>query len=169
MNNSVRSPLRGSALAETRHRDTEAPRVAGRKPRIADLFCCAGGAGVGYARAGFDVVGFDQKDQPNYPMEFRQRDVLTITPEELADEFDAVHASPPCQVHSITAKLHRNQGGHVDLVPQTRELLIASGLPYIIENVPGAPLPRGGRLAPCSSSFPLAWPMRFWRWCSGVR
>lgn len=111
----------------------------GRTPRIADLFCCAGGAGVGYRQAGFEVVGFDIKPQPNYPFDFRQRDVMSLTPEELRAEFDAVHASPPCQGHTTLRRLP-NAKGHADLVPATRALLAATGLPWVIENVMGAPL-----------------------------
>ena len=106
--------------------------------KIADLFCCAGGAGMGYSRARFEVVGFDINPQPRYPFEFRRRDVLTITPEELAAEFDAIHASPPCQAHT-SMKGMWNAKDHLDRVPETRALLKASGLPWIMENVVGAP------------------------------
>lgn len=122
------------------------------RPRLLDLFCCAGGAAMGYHRAGFDVVGVDNKPQPNYPFNFVQADALTLAPSFL-EGFDAIHASPPCQIHSITAKLHENSKGHLDLVPQTRAMLIASGKPYIIENVPGAPLIRPIML--CGTMFGL--------------
>lgn len=109
------------------------------KPRLLDLFCCAGGAGVGYARAGFDVVGVDLSPQPNYPFEFIQADALKLDRDFLAS-FDAVHASPPCQSYSDLAK--RNRNGHMwpRLVEPTRKLLRSLGVPFIIENVEGAPL-----------------------------
>jgi DNA (cytosine-5)-methyltransferase 1 len=110
-----------------------------KKLRLLDLFCCAGGAGVGYARAGFDVVGVDNKPQPNYPLRFIKADALKLDPKFIAT-FDAIHASPPCQSYSDLAK--RNGNGHEwpRLIEPVREILIASDLPYIIENVDGAPL-----------------------------
>lgn len=110
-----------------------------QKPRLLDLFCCAGGAGVGYARAGFDVVGVDNKPQRNYPFTFVRADALKLDPEFIAT-FDAIHASPPCQSYSDLAK--RNGNGHMwpRLIEPVREMLIVSGLPYVIENVDGAPL-----------------------------
>lgn len=108
--------------------------------RIADLYCCAGGAGRGYQLAGFHVTGFDVADQPRYAGDaFERRDVLSLTPEELRARFDAIHASPPCQFATL---LKHAPGGreHPNLIPQTRALLKASGLPYVIENVePAAP------------------------------
>jgi DNA (cytosine-5)-methyltransferase 1 len=119
--------------------------------RLLDLFCCAGGAAMGYARAGFEVIGVDKEPQSQYPFEFQQADVLELDPLWISLNFNAVHASPPCQVHSsVTGK---SRGNHVDLVPHTRELLRATGLPYIIENVEGAPLHEPIRL--CGSSFDL--------------
>lgn len=121
------------------------------KPRLLDLFCCAGGAGMGYARAGFEVVGVDKDPRPHYPFAFIQADVLTLTPAFLA-EFDAIHASPPCQAHSGTHNIHRKGrvGGyrkpresdarddHKNLIPETRLLLQSARRPYVIENVVGA-------------------------------
>jgi DNA (cytosine-5)-methyltransferase 1 len=72
-----------------------------------DLFCCAGGAGVGYGEAGFEVVGVDIKPQPNYPLPFIQCDVLKLDAKFIA-LFDAVHASPPCQSYSDLAKRNGN-------------------------------------------------------------
>jgi DNA (cytosine-5)-methyltransferase 1 len=66
-----------------------------RKPRLLDLFCCAGGAGVGYRKAGFDVVGIDINPQPHYPLTFIQADALNLDAKFVAT-FDAIHASPPC-------------------------------------------------------------------------
>lgn len=114
-------------------------RKPGEKPRLLDLFCCAGGAGVGYARAGFEVVGVDIDAQPHYPLRFIQADALALDAKFIAS-FDAIHASPPCQSYSDLAK--RNGNGHEwpRLVEPVREMLIRSGLPYVIENVDGAPL-----------------------------
>ena len=110
-----------------------------RKPRLLDLFCCAGGAGTGYAEAGFDVIGVDIKSQPNYPYIFLQGDALQLSP-EFVRSFDAVHASPPCQSYSDLAKRNRNADAWPRLIEPVREMLHDSGLPYVIENVEGAPL-----------------------------
>jgi DNA (cytosine-5)-methyltransferase 1 len=107
------------------------------RPRLLDLFCGAGGAAVGYHRAGFDVVGVDHKPQPHYPFEFWQMDVRDVWPQFV--DFDAIHASPPCQAYSIANNIHARDD-HPDLLPTTRTLLEATGLPYVIENVPGAPM-----------------------------
>lgn len=109
------------------------------KLRLLDLFCCAGGAGAGYAEAGFDVVGVDIKPQPRYPFPFIQADALALDPSFIAT-FDAVHASPPCQSYSDLAKRNGNAAAWPRLVEPVREMLKRSGLPYIIENVEGAPL-----------------------------
>lgn len=109
------------------------------RPLLLDLFCGAGGAAVGYHRAGFDVVGVDINPQPNYPFEFIEDDALDF----LRDcfDFDAVHASPPCQRYSLMQKSNVGAAGnHPDLLPPIRELLQATGLPYVIENVVGAPM-----------------------------
>lgn len=123
--------------------------------RLLDLFCGAGGAATGYARAGFEVVGIDIKPQPRYPYDFRQKDALGSL-EELRmgsagwRDFDAVHASPPCQAYS---GLTTDRARHPDLIAKTRELLEATGLPYVIENVRGAPL--CGPVELCGSAFGL--------------
>lgn len=127
------------------------PAVQGRKPRLLDLFCCAGGAGVGYSRAGFDVVGIDIKPQPNYPLPFVQTDALALDPKFIAT-FDAIHASPPCQSYSDLAKRNGNGADWPRLVEPVREMLIRSGLPYVIENVEGAPLICPAVL--CGTMFP---------------
>jgi DNA (cytosine-5)-methyltransferase 1 len=120
------------------------------KPRLLDLFSGAGGAAVGYHRAGFEVVGVDINPQPNYPYEFHQADALTYP----LDGFDAIHASPPCQ--AFTAYRRRGDGvgdDYPDLIDPVRQRLQATGLPYVIENVAGAPLHNPARL--CGSSFGL--------------
>jgi DNA (cytosine-5)-methyltransferase 1 len=111
----------------------------GPKPRLLDLFCCAGGAGIGYSRAGFEVIGVDINPQPNYPLPFIQADALTLDPKFIAS-FDAIHASPPCQSYSDLAKRNGNADEWPRLIEPVREMLIRSGLPYVIENVDGAPL-----------------------------
>jgi DNA (cytosine-5)-methyltransferase 1 len=111
------------------------------KPRLLDLFCGAGGAAMGYSRAGFEVVGVDIKPQPHYPFEFHQADALRYVAEH-GREFDAIHASPPCQAYSsLTEDVARAR--HPDLYAPTQALLIASSLPYVIENVIGAPYSSG--------------------------
>jgi DNA (cytosine-5)-methyltransferase 1 len=131
------------------------------KPRLLDLFSGAGGAGMGYHRAGFDVVGVDLAPQPRYPFEFRRMDALTALAHVIYRhdgwEFDAIHASPPCQAYLNLSAVNRKLGrelGHRDMVAPTRGLIHQAGLPYVIENVEGAPLHNPIRL--CGSSFGLA-------------
>jgi DNA (cytosine-5)-methyltransferase 1 len=110
------------------------------RPRLLDLFSCAGGASVGYHRAGFEVVGVDIAPQRNYPFEFHQADALHYLAEHW-QEFDAVHASPPCQRYSLMSQCRPGLAEqYPDLLPPTRALLELTGLPYVLENVPGAPL-----------------------------
>lgn len=109
------------------------------KPRILDLFCCAGGVAMGYSRAGFDIVGIDIDPQPRFPFEFIQADALTLDM-KFIKSFDAIHASPPCQSYSDLAKRNRNAHEWPRLIEPVREMLIKSGKPYVIENVEGAPL-----------------------------
>ena len=109
------------------------------KPRILDLFCCAGGVAVGYHRAGFEVVGVDIDPQPHFPFEFIQADAMKLDMKFLKS-FDAIHASPPCQSYSDLAKRNGNAHEWPRLVEPVREMLIKSGKPYCIENVEGAPL-----------------------------
>lgn len=108
------------------------------KPRLLDLFSGAGGAGMGYHRAGFEVVGVDIAAQKHYPFEFHQADALEYCAAH-GHEFDVIHASPPCQGYSVTKSMPW-VGEYPKLVEPLRMLLLASGKPYIIENVPGAPL-----------------------------
>ena len=121
--------------------------------RLLDLFCCQGGAGMGYRRAGFKVVGVDIDPQPRYPFDFIQADAVALlrnlrgggsistglsSRRLTLDDFDAIHASPPCQAHTNAQKIQKNE--HPELIGPTRELLDAIGKPYVIENVPGSPL-----------------------------
>lgn len=105
------------------------------KPRLLDLFCCAGGATRGYQLAGFYVVGVDIKPQPHYVGdEFYQADALEFVAAH-GHEFDAIHASPPCQMYSKTKVWAKDKPM---LIEKTRAALIATGKPYVIENVSGA-------------------------------
>lgn len=107
------------------------------KPRLLDLFCGGGGCSVGYHRAGFDIVGVDKNPQPEYPFEFHLADALTFP----LSGFDAIHASPPCQAYSSLQHLGKRDGKErFELVEPIRDRLRAAGVPYVIENVPGAPL-----------------------------
>lgn len=107
--------------------------------RLLDLFCCAGGAAMGYYRAGFEVIGVDVNPQPNFPFPFIRGDALALDMDFLKS-FDVIHASPPCQSYSTLAKRNGNADKWPRLVEPVREMLQASGKPYIIENVEGAPL-----------------------------
>jgi hypothetical protein len=125
--------------------------------RILDLCCCAGGATAGYWDAGFDdVVGVDIAPQPNYPSEFEfiQADALEVLRDvQYVRTFDAVHASFPCQRFTALQAVNRNQDAWPDLIAPGRTLLDASGVPYVMENVQGAPLRRD--LTLCGEMFGL--------------
>lgn len=131
-----------------------AAREGGKRLRLLDLFCSAGGCSVGYHRAGYDVVGVDINPQPHYPFEFHQGDAL----EYPLDGFDAIHASPPCQAYAQAALSQRNSGKvYPDLIVPVRKRLQRAGVPYVIENVIDAPLKNAIML--CGSMFGL----RVWR------
>ena len=122
------------------------------RPLLLDLFSGAGGAAVGYHRAGFDVIGVDNRPQPHYPFEFHQADALEwLTYEQ--NEFDAIHSSPPCQRYSLMQAMNGRADRHPDLVRDVRRLLKHIGLPYVIENVVGAPLENPIQL--CGEMFGL--------------
>ena len=123
------------------------------KPRLLDMYCCAGGAGEGYARAGFEVVGVDIAPQPNYPHEFHQGDAIEFLIAHWR-EFDAVHASPPCQAYTPLGALHPHKV-YPDLVAATRDALDDTGLPYVIENVMSAPLEKKRSITLCGGMFGL--------------
>jgi DNA (cytosine-5)-methyltransferase 1 len=145
-------------------------------PRILDLFSGQGGAGTGYHRAGFDVVGVDIDPQPLYPFPFHQGDALEVlrdlllsdilgTPvilggvEYVLQDFDAIHTSPPCQAYSTITP---DKSKHPELIEPVREFLIESGLPYVIENVDGAKRELIDPVMLCGSSFGLR--VRRHRW-----
>lgn len=139
------------------------------RPRLLDLFCGAGGAAMGYHRAGFDVMGVDIAPQPHYPFEFHQLDAMAMCQDRLIrcwhegggstlpgrstvclGHFDAIHASPPCPAYSVVTP---DRSKHPDLYGPTRDRLAASGLPWVIENVIGAPYRSG--IVLCGSMFGL--------------
>lgn len=124
--------------------------------KLLDLFCGAGGASKGYAMAGFEVTGIDIKHGKRYPFEYIRGDVRDYLHVEFLQQFDVIAASPPCQTHSATKHLRNAQGkstSKIDMIPEVREALIASGKPYVIENVPNAPLINPVQI--CGSAFLL--------------
>jgi DNA (cytosine-5)-methyltransferase 1 len=124
--------------------------------KLLDLFCGAGGASAGYAQAGFEVTGIDVKHGKRYPFSYIKGDVRDYLNIDFLQQFDVIAASPPCQTHSATKHLRNAQGkstNKIDMIPEVREALIASGKPYVIENVPNAPLIDPVQL--CGSYFGL--------------
>ena len=125
--------------------------------KLLDLYCGVGGASMGYSRAGFEVTGVDLKHGKRYPFNYIRANVLEILADiEFLNGFDVIHASPPCQTHSITKNLRIAQGkstSKIDLIPETRAGLIKSAKPFIIENVMGSPLINPIML--CGSAFGL--------------
>lgn len=121
------------------------------RPKLLDLYCCQGGASRGYVDAGFDVYGVDLDPQPRYPFPFRQDDALGLmrslqkgdavafdlpgggTERVGLEDFASIHASPPCQLYSLTHRI--NKSDFPDLIGPTRELVDQTGLPWVIENV----------------------------------
>ena len=125
------------------------------KPMLLDLFCGAGGAAMGYYRAGFRVVGVDIEPQPHYPFDFVQGDAIEFlhaySRRAVGQRFAAFHASPPCQGYSKMNHVHKRD--YPLLIEPVRDLLEPIGLPYVIENVEGAPLKNPVTL--CGTSFGL--------------
>lgn len=108
--------------------------------KLLDLFCCCGGISKGFHDAGFKCTGIDIKNNHKYPYDFIQKDIFDLDI-NFMQEFDLIHASPPCQSFTWSSAKHRNKGKtYPDLVADTRKLLQRTGRPYIIENVIGAPV-----------------------------
>lgn len=135
------------------------------RPRLLDLFSGGGGAAMGYHRAGFDVLGVDINRQPNYPFPFVQMDAIEYVKALWREQqrgnpvpFDVIHASPPCQAYTRKAadwgRKRNHWIEHPDLVAPTRTWLVALNRPWVIENVPGAPL--NAQLMLCGTMFGLA-------------
>lgn len=146
------------------------------RPKLLDLYCCEGGAGVGYERAGFDVYGVDINPQPLYPYPIAITDAVEHVHRLMTrdapfkhkdgrvewltiDDFAAIHASPPCQAHSTITP---DKSKHLNLIPATRDALADTGLPYIIENVEGARTELINPVRLCGSSFGMK--VRRHRW-----
>lgn len=125
--------------------------------RLLDLFCGAGGCSVGYYRAGFDVEGVDITPHDDYPFTFHQADAMDVLRDrEFLNQFDVIHASPPCQAFTSARHLSKAQGNKtntLDLLTPTTQLLRAWGGMYVIENVPGAPMTNPALM--CGSAFGL--------------
>ena len=123
------------------------------RPLLLDLFCGAGGAARGYHDAGFDVVGVDIHPQLNYPYTSVVGDALELAPKLLAAHpFVAVHASPPCHDHARTFLPAKHGTGW--LLAATRSFLAGQPLPWVIENVPGAPMRADYKLCGCMFGLP---------------
>lgn len=149
---------REARLSLILHEHVPAPRR-----RLLDLFCGAGGASAGYAMAGYEVYGVDVSPQPHYPYNFLHMDWQEALAWSIAhaESFDAIHASPPCQAYSVLARPHRNAGKlYPDLIAPVREALRGFGVPWVIENVVGAPMRPDVML--CGSMFGMK--VRRHRW-----
>lgn len=120
------------------------------RPRLLDLFCGAGGASMGYHRAGFEVIGVDIKLQPHYPFKFYQADALAFP----LEGYDAYHASPPCQAYSEATPI-TTKSKHPQLIRIVHDLLIKLDKPYVIENVEGARWHLENPIMLCGTMFGL--------------
>jgi len=127
--------------------------VLKHKPKALDLFCCEGGAGMGYALAGYEVTGVDIVPRPRYPFAFVLGDALEYL-EAHGHEYDLLHASPPCQGYSHLTPA-KNRGDHAKLIPAVRALMQKLGKPYVIENVAGARRELENPVMLCGSMFGL--------------
>jgi DNA (cytosine-5)-methyltransferase 1 len=122
--------------------------------KLLDLFCGAGGAAMGYYRAGFDqIVGIDNQPQPRYPFAFVQADALEYVRAH-GHDFDLIHASPPCQRYSSATPIHLKPN-HPDLIGPTRQALQSTGRPYVIENVSAARYKLKSPVKLCGTMFGL--------------
>lgn len=128
--------------------------TGGVAPRLLDLFCGAGGAAMGYYRAGFQIVGVDHLPQPRYPFAFVQADALEVAREH-GHKFSAIHASPPCQHYSQATSWRGDRAKHPDLIAPTRAVLRSTQRPYVIENVEGARAHLIDPVMLCGSAFGL--------------
>lgn len=135
------------------------------RPKLLDLFAGVGGAGMGYYQAGFDVVGVDIEPVTRYPFDLWVQDAMAVLRGEPIDRYDGrgkqqldlpqfsvIHASPPCQAYADQGHRYRGVKNYPDMIPELRELLIATGIPYVIENVDTAPLRDPVLL--CGTMFP---------------
>jgi DNA (cytosine-5)-methyltransferase 1 len=123
-------------------------------PRLLDAFCGPGGCSVGYALAGFDVTGVDCALQPRYPFAFVRADAMEYIAEH-GHEYDVIHASPPCQAYCAATAWRGDRSRHPDLIGPVRELLRATGKPYVIENVQEARRRLHFPILLCGSMFGL--------------
>ena len=121
------------------------------KPRMLDLFCGAGGAAMGYHRAGFEVVGVDKEPMQRYPFEFIQADAMTYP----LDGFAAIHASPPCHDHTALNVVNKIDYGTEWMLAATIERLESCGLPFVVENVSTAKRHMPNALNLCGSELGL--------------
>ncbi len=138
------------------HASSRLPTLPEREPnglRLLDLFCCAGGASMGYHLAGFEVTGVDIAPQPNYPFTFHQGDAITFVREH-GHTFDVINACPPCQADcTLTAGTNQGRADHRSMMTQTRRALMATGRPWVIENPIGRAEMRRDLLL-CGLMFP---------------